>query len=149
MIDPAKGELRAQRVDNRSGIAGPRRRCRRRPSRSPRSAATRRSPSVSTAASTPCRPSKGVITVLRPEGTGFAKPVTTKLGFTSKSAQVTAVGTHWVVWDSGTGKLYSDTARAAPAALGRRRRARQPGLRGAAAAGTGRDARCSSRTSPS
>ena len=43
-----------------------------------------------------------------PAGDAFATPVTTKLGFTSKSAQVTAVGAHWVVWDSGTGKLYSD-----------------------------------------
>ncbi|MEO7447581.1 MAG: fibronectin type III domain-containing protein, partial [Humibacillus sp.] len=51
---------------------------------------------------------KGTITVLRPIGDGFDAAVTTTLGFASKSAQVTAVGSHWVVWDSGSGKLWSD-----------------------------------------
>ena len=51
---------------------------------------------------------KGTITVLRPAGQAFGKPATTTLGFTSKSAQVTAVGSHWAVWDSGSGKLWSD-----------------------------------------
>ena len=107
MIDPAKGELRAQRVDNRSGITGL------------DGLQTQAKPLATVGGNAAVAvgvdgtvlalsAAKGTVTVLRPEGDGFGKPATTSLGFTSKSAQVTAVGSHWVVWDSGTGKLYSD-----------------------------------------
>ena len=107
MIDPAKGEVRAQRVDNRSGIAGL------------DGLQTQAKPLAKVGGNAAVAvgvdgtvyavsAELGTITVLRPAGDAFAAPVTTKLGFTSKSAQVTAVGAHWVVWDSSTGKLYSD-----------------------------------------
>ncbi|CAN7150433.1 fibronectin type III domain-containing protein [Terrabacter sp. LjRoot27] len=107
MIDPAKGELRAQRVDDRSGITGL------------DALQTQAKPLAKVGGNSAVAvgvdgtvyavsAEVGTVTVLRPEGNAFAKPVTTKLGFTSKSAQVTAVGSHWAVWDSATGKLYSD-----------------------------------------
>lgn len=107
MIDPAKGELRAQRVDNRSGISGL------------DGLQTQAKPLAKVGGNAAVAVGVdgsvyavsgelGTVTVLRPDGNAYAQPVTTKLGFTSKSAQVTAVGTHWVVWDSGTGRLYSD-----------------------------------------
>ena len=139
MIDPAKGEVRAQRVDDRGGHRPGSTASRPRPSRSPRWAATPPSPSVSTARCMPCPPSWATSPCSGPRATRSPCRSTTKLGFTSKSAQVTAVGSHWVVWDSATGKLYSDVAPRAPAAVGRQRRARQPGLRRAPAAGARRD----------
>src|SRR6478736_919608 len=107
MIDPAKGEVRAQHVDNRSGIAGL------------DGLQTQAKPLAKVGGNAAVAvgvdgtvyavsAELGTITVLRPAGDAFAAPVTTKLGFTSKSAQVTAIGAHWVVWDSSTGKLYSD-----------------------------------------
>ncbi|WP_404389960.1 Ig-like domain-containing protein [Humibacillus xanthopallidus] len=108
LIDPATGTLKAQRVQTQTGIS------------SLDALQTQAKPLAKVGGNAAVAvgvdgsihalsAEKGTITVLRPEGTGFAKPVTTTLGFTSKSAQVTAVGTHWVVWDSGTGKLWSDT----------------------------------------
>ena len=107
LIDPATGTLKAQRVQSQTGIS------------SLDSLQTQAKPLAKVGGNAALAvgvdgsihalsAEKGTITVLRPEGAGFAKPVTTTLGFTSKSAQVTAVGTHWVVWDSGSGKLWSD-----------------------------------------
>jgi len=107
MIDPAKGELRAQRVEDPSGIGGL------------DGLQTQAKPLAKVGGNAAVAVGfdgsvyavsgeSGTVTVLRPEGNAYGKPVTTKLGFSSKSAQVTAVGTHWVVWDSGTGRLYSD-----------------------------------------
>lgn len=108
MIDPATGELRAQRFDERSGVSGL------------DGLQTQAKPLAKVGGNAAVAVGvdgsvyalsavKGTITVLRPKGAGaFDKPVTTELKFSSKSGQVTAVGTHWVVWDSGTGKLYSD-----------------------------------------
>ncbi|WP_374971123.1 Ig-like domain-containing protein [Terrabacter sp. BE26] len=107
MIDPAKGEVRAQRVEDPSGIGGL------------DGLQTQAKPLAKVGGNAAVAVGvdgsvyavsgeSGTVTVLRPEGNAYGKAVTTKLGFTSKSAQVTAVGTHWVVWDSGTGRLYSD-----------------------------------------
>ena len=107
LIDPATGTLKAQRVQGQTGIS------------SLDSLQTQAKPLAKVGGNAALAvgldgsihalsAEKGTITVLRPEGAGFAKPVTTTLGFTSKSAQVTAVGAHWVVWDSGSGKLWSD-----------------------------------------
>ncbi|HEX5969979.1 MAG TPA: fibronectin type III domain-containing protein, partial [Intrasporangium sp.] len=107
MIDPAKGELRAQRVDNRGGIAGL------------DQLQTQAKPLVTVGANATVAVgvdgtayalsgAKGVLAILKPSGRQFAKPVLVKLGFATKSAQVTAVGPHWVVYDSGTGMVYSD-----------------------------------------
>ncbi len=108
MIDPATGELRAQRVDDRAGISGL------------DGLQTQAKPLAKVGANAAVAvgvdgtvyalsAAKGTITVVRPLGqSAFDKPVTTDLTFSSKSAQVTAVGSHWVVWDSGTNKLYSD-----------------------------------------
>lgn len=107
MIEPVKGAVRAQRVDNRAGID------------TLDALQTQAKPlatvggnaavAVGTDGSVyALSAEKGVLAVLRPAGTGFAKPEQVNLGFASKSAQVTAVGSHWVVWDSATGTLYSD-----------------------------------------
>ena len=107
MIDPAKGELRAQRVDNRSGIAGL------------DQLQTQAKPLVTVGANATVAVgvdgtvyalsgAKGVLAILKASGPTFAKPVLVKLGLETKSAQVTAVGSHWVVFDSGTGLAYSD-----------------------------------------
>ena len=108
MIDPATGELRAQRVDERSGISGL------------DGLQTQAKPLAKVGGNAAVAvgvdgsvyalsAEKGTVTVIRPKSrTELDKPVTTQLKFSSKSAQVTAVGSHWVVWDSGTGKLYSD-----------------------------------------
>ena len=150
MIDPAKGEVRAQRVDNRVGHRRPRRASRPRPSRSPRSAAT---PSVAVGVDGTVyavSAEQGTITVLRPDGRrGFATPVTTKLGFTSKSAQVTAVGTPLGRLGLRHRQALLRRPRGAPAALGRQRRARatRPSPRCSSPAPTRR--RSSSRTRPS
>ena len=107
MIDPAKGELRAQRVEDPTGVT------------SLDGLQTQAKPLAKVGGNAAVAvgvdgsvyalsAASGTISVLRKEGNAYSKPVTTKLGFTSKSAQVTAVGAHWVVWDSGTGKLYSD-----------------------------------------
>jgi hypothetical protein len=108
MIDPATGELRAQRVDERSGISGL------------DGLQTQAKPLAKVGGNAAVAvgvdgsvyalsAEKGTVTVIRPRSsTELDKPVTTQLKFSSKSAQVTAVGSHWVVWDSGTGKLYSD-----------------------------------------
>jgi hypothetical protein len=108
MVDPATGELRAQRVDERSGISGL------------DGLQTQAKPLAKVGGNAAVAvgvdgsvyalsAEKGTVTVIRPKSsTELDKPVTTQLKFSSKSAQVTAVGSHWVVWDSGTGKLYSD-----------------------------------------
>lgn len=108
MIDPASGELRAQRVDDRAGLG------------SLDGLQTQAKPLAKVGGNAAVAvgvdgtvyalsAEKGTITVVRPKGKAeFDKPVTTSLKFSSKSAQVTAVGSHWVVWDSGTNKLYSD-----------------------------------------
>ena len=147
MIDPAKGRSGAARRHPRP--ASPASTASRpRPSRSPRSAVTPRSRSASTARCTPCPPTTGTITVLRPRGRRFAAPVTTKLGFTSE------VGTgHRRRRPLGRLRLRHRQALlrrplGAPAALGRQRRARQPGLRRAAAARPRRGVASSSRTRP-
>ncbi|GAA2470030.1 Ig-like domain-containing protein [Terrabacter carboxydivorans] len=107
MIDPASGELRAQHVDDRGGVTG----------LEGLQATAKPVAKVGGNAAVAVgvdgtvyalSAAKGTVTVVRPKGTAFDKPVTTDLKFASKSAQITAVGSHWVVWDSGTGKLYSD-----------------------------------------
>ncbi|GAB3063611.1 Ig-like domain-containing protein [Intrasporangium mesophilum] len=108
MVDPAKGEVRAQRVDNRAGITAL------------DGLQTQAKPLAKVGANAAVAvgvdgtvyavsAAAGVLATIHPEGTGFAKPVLTTIsGLDSKSAQVTAVGSHWVVWDSGTGRLWSD-----------------------------------------
>ena len=107
MIDPATGQVRAQRVDNRAGIT----------TLDALQAQSRPLTTVGANAAVAVgvdgsvyalSAAKGRLAVLRPEGAGFAKPTVMELGFSSKSAQVTAVGSHWVVWDAGTGLLRSD-----------------------------------------
>ncbi len=107
MIDPGKGELRAQRVDDRAGITGL------------DQLQTQAKPVATVGGNAAVAvgtdgtvyalsAEKGVLAVLHPTATGFAKPELTTLGFSSKSAQVTAVGSHWVVFDAATGRLWSD-----------------------------------------
>ena len=107
MVDPAKGDVRAERVDERAGVE------------SLDALQTQAKPMVTVGANAAVAvgvdgtvyalsAEKGVLAILRPQGDGFAKPEQVKLDLASKSAQVTAVGGHWVVFDSGTGKLFSD-----------------------------------------
>ena len=108
MIDPAKGDVRA-----RSG----RRAGRSRHARCSADAGQARFATVGPNAAVAVgvdgtvyalSAEKGKLAILRPQGQGFAKPEQVGLDLASKSAQVTAVGGHWVVFDSGTGKLFSD-----------------------------------------
>ena len=107
MIDPVTGDLRVQHVDDRGGVTGL------------EGLQTQAKPVAKVGGNAAVAvgvdgtvyalsAEKGTVTVVRPKGDAFDKPVTTELKFSSKSAQITAVGAHWVVWDSGTGKLYSD-----------------------------------------
>ncbi|HET8594844.1 MAG TPA: fibronectin type III domain-containing protein, partial [Intrasporangium sp.] len=107
MVDPDKGQVRAQRVDNRTGISGL------------DQLQTQAKPIATVGGNAALAvgqdgaiyalsAEKGVLAVIQPTATGFAKPVLTTLGFSSKSAQVTVVGSHWVVFDSMTGRLWSD-----------------------------------------
>ncbi|OFE17077.1 hypothetical protein BA895_18060 [Humibacillus sp. DSM 29435] len=107
MIDPAKGEVRAERVDERAGVESlDALQTQAKPIATvgPNAAVAVGVDGVVYALSA----EKGVLAILRPQGQGFAKPEQVKLDLASKSAQVTAVGGHWVVFDSGTGKLFSD-----------------------------------------
>jgi hypothetical protein len=107
MVDPAKGEVRAQRIDNQTGIDGL------------DQLQTQAKPLVTVGGNAAVAvgvdgtihafsAEKGLLATVRPTATGFDEPVRTDLGFTSKSAQVTAVGPHWVVYDSVTGLIRSD-----------------------------------------
>jgi len=107
MVDPAKGEVRAQRIDNRAGITGL------------DQLQAQAKPLVTVGANAAVAigvdgtvyalsAAKGILAVSRPTGKDLGKPVLVKLGFASKSAQVTAVGSHWIVFDADSGTLYSD-----------------------------------------
>ncbi|MDN5765698.1 MAG: Ig-like domain-containing protein [Humibacillus sp.] len=107
MIDPAKGDVRAERVDEHAGVE------------SLDALQTQAKPIATVGGNAAVAvgvdgavyalsAEKGVLAILRPQGQGFAKPEQVGLDLASKSAQVTAVGGHWVVYDSGTGRLFSD-----------------------------------------
>lgn len=107
LVEPATGAVRAQRVDNRAGISGL------------DQLQTQAKPLATVGANASVAvgvdgsvhalsAAKGVLVTLRPAGAGFAAPVTTRLGLTSKSAQVTAVGSRWVVWDAATGAVRAE-----------------------------------------
>ena len=107
MVDPGKGQVRAQRVDNHSGISGL------------DQLQTQAKPLTTVGGNAAVAvgqdgtvyalsAEKGTLAVIGTTRTGFVKPVVKSLGFSSKSAQVTAVGSHWVVFDAMTGRLYSD-----------------------------------------
>ncbi|MDN5795269.1 MAG: fibronectin type III domain-containing protein [Intrasporangium sp.] len=107
MIDPAKGQVHAQRVDTRTGITAL------------DQLQTQAKPVATVGGNAAVAvgedgtvyalsAAKGVLAVIHPITTGFAQPALTTLGFSSKSAQVTAVGSHWVVLDVASGRLYSD-----------------------------------------
>ncbi len=106
-IDPAKGQVRAQQVDTRTGITA----LDQLQSQAKPLATVGGNAAVAVGvdgAVHALSAEKGVVVTLRRDGAGFTKPVQVSLGFSSASAQVTAVGPHWVVWDAVTGMLYSD-----------------------------------------
>ena len=111
IADPAKGSVWAQRIDTRTGVSTLEQL---QPSQKPRAVlggstvvAVGTDGTVYAASGT-----KGDLATFRvaPGGGDFADPVITKLGFTTASLQLTAVGGHWVALDGATGKVWSDAA---------------------------------------
>ena len=135
LLDRESGKIWAQRVDARAGVTGwPA--CRRRPSRSRRSARTARSRSTPPAPSTRSPAPTARSPPLPVRGEKFGPPTVTPTALRSEHPDLTAVGPTWVAYDSAKDLVVHGI---------RARRVRRPGdhprrppLRRAAAARTGR-----------
>ncbi len=110
-VDPATGTVWAQRVDSRAGV----------------SVLDRLQPQAKPVATVgagavvavgadgtvyAASAAASVLVTIRPDAAdGFAQPVQTPLGFTSRSIALTVVGQRWVVLDQATGTVHADGLR--------------------------------------
>lgn len=110
LVEPQTGKVRAARVDQHAGID------------SLEALQTQAKPLATVGANAAVAVAEdgsvfavsaatGTLAVIRPDAAGGLAPASTvRLGFTGKTAQVSSIGSRWVVLDDATGNLYVEGA---------------------------------------